>query len=326
MRKISGVILAATLCVIFVSGCSSKKQDENKAPSEIETTSATADMMVSGSLLENVTLNLPENISRESVSNTRAYFSADGEVTGGIEILNVAGQRDSAQSESEYADLAIAVTKLVRDGEYDCSVDTSSSIADVVADIKFRDGQTFAHYFFFGENVVYDVWTDYDVLDGQDMISILKTLHSDDIVNPQDSAPANEGVPILNLRTDLPEGILQMPSTTKRLLFYNVPLDEYVTGENVVGGIEQIDTSQNLDALGLTAVNLAQELYGEEFAYTSGEDGSGEEIVAVIFTDSGDTHLVHYIRNVGAECYDVWTDTSIIPKEDALAIAQSCQY
>ena len=197
LRKVTSFALATALCVMCISGCSSKALDETKNTTAVEvTTSSATDAMP-------ISINLPENITVEIVSETREYFKAGGDVIGGIEILDVAGQRDVQPDENEYADFAISVTKLVQTGEYDHSVDLSSGVADVVVDIKFRDGRTFEHYFLFGEKVVYDVWADSDVLDGQDMISILKTLHSDDIVNPQDTAPVNKDVPILNLRTDL---------------------------------------------------------------------------------------------------------------------------
>ena len=277
------------------------------------------------------------DVSRQAVSrwevgssapstDTRAYFRADGEVIGGIEILNVAGQRDAMLSEDEYEDLAFTVTKLVQDGEYDCSVDTMSGLADVNVGIKFQDGRTFAHYFFFGEKVVYDVWADSDVLDGQDMISILKTLHSNDIVNPQDTAPVNKDVPILNLRTDLPEGIQRMPATTTRLLFYNIPsLDEYVTGENVAGGIEYVADGTDMDTLESVVAALGQEYFGGQYEATA-QEFSNNNVIAKVTANSPEIEVISYVVQIGEEIYAVWADTAIIAEEDILGIAESCRY
>lgn len=328
LRKVTSFVLATALCVMCISGCSSKAADETKNTTAAEVTapSATETMPISSTLLEAVTLSLPEAIVREVVSENREYFKADGNVIGGIEILNVAGQRDVQPDEQEYADFAISVTKQVQDGEYDHSVNLSSGVADVVVDIKFRDDRTFMHYFFFGEEVVYDIWVDYDVLDGQDMISILKTLHSDDIVNPQDTAPVNKEVPILNLRTDLPEGIQRMPATTTRLLFYNIPsLDEYVTGENVAGGIEYVTDGTDMDTLGSVVAALGQEYFGGQYEATA-QEFSNNNVIAKVTANSPEIEVISYIVQVDDEVYAVWADTAIITEENILRIAESCSY
>ena len=180
--------------------------------------------------------------------------------------------------------------------------------------------------FFFGEKVVYDVWADRDVLDGQDMISILKTLHSDDIVNPQDNAPVNKDVPILNLRTDLPEGIQRMPATTTRLLFYNIPsLDEYVTGENVAGGIEYVADGTDMDTLESVVAALGQEYFGGQYEATA-QEFSNNNVIAKVTANSPEIEVISYVVQIGEEIYAVWADTAIIAEEDILGIAESCRY
>lgn len=328
LRKVTSFALVTALCVMCISGCSSKALDEteNTTAVEVTTSSATDTMPISSNLLENVTLSLPENITVEIVSETREYFKAGGDVIGGIEILDVAGQRDVQPDENEYADFAISVTKQVQDGEYDHSVNLSSGVADVVVDIKFLDSRTFEHYFFFGEKVVYDVWADSDVMDGQDMISILKTLHSDDIVNPQDTAPVNKDVPILNLRTDLPDGIQRMPATTTRLLFYNIPsLDEYVTGENVAGGIEYVADGTDMDTLESVIAALGQEYFGGQYE-AAAQEFSNNNVIAKVTANSSEVKVLSYIVQVDDEVYAVWADTAIITEENILKIAESCSY
>lgn len=322
LRRNLNIILAAVLCVVSISGCSSRKPTETIASSVEITTSVDE---VSANLLEDVTLTLPENIMREPVSDTRSYFRADGKIIGGIEILDIAGQRDILPFEDEYADLAISVTRQVQDGEYDRSVDKISDLADMAVDIKFRDGRTFNHFFFFGKKVVYDIWVDHDVLDGQDMISILKTLHSEDIINPQDSTPVNEDMPILNLRIDLPEGILRMPATTTQLLFYDVPLEEYRTGGNVVGGIEAVTNGTDLEALEFLIAALGQKYLGGEYE-TSAQMYSGINVISRITANSPEAELVSYVVQAGEEVYAIWANTAIIADEDILKIAESCHY
>ncbi len=285
-----------------------------------------AESTASKNLLENVTLELVNGILREDVSNTRAIFKMGEETIGGIEILDIAGQRDTLPYEDDYKNLAENVTKLVREGDFDCSVNKATGMSDVEVQIKFwDDGQCFVHYFFFGETVVYDIWADYDVLDGQDMIHILKTLHSPDIINPQDENPVNQDVPILNLRIDLPKGIQRMPTIKTRLLFYNVPTpEECVTGEKVVGGVEAVADGSDLTALEVTLADLGREYLGSKYEPAAQEFRSGA-VVKLTLTSPEDK-LVCYVVQVEQDAYAVWASTAAIGEEEILKIAESCCY
>ena len=285
-----------------------------------------AESTASKNLLENVTLELVNGILREDVSDTRAIFKMGEETIGGIEILDIAGQRDTLPYEDDYKNLAENVTKLVREGNFDCSVNKATGMSDVEVQLKFwDDGQCFVHYFFFGETVVYDIWADYDVLDGQDMIHVLKTLHSPDIINPQDENPVNQDVPILNLRIDLPKGIQRMPTTKTQLLFYNVPTpEECVTGEKVVGGVEAVADGSDLTALEVTLADLGREYLGSKYEPAAQEFRSGA-VVKLTLTSPEDK-LVCYVVQVEQDAYAVWASTAAIGEEEILKIAESCSY
>lgn len=307
--QITFVVLAMILSLL--PGCA---RQEIPVPS-----ASTADAIYtiqSFSLLESVELELPDTIARQSVSAARDLFYRDGEVVGGIELLDIADRMDTMDLQA-YADQALTVMKAVYDTEYDYMAEMDGSCQAVVS-VCARDGKAFYHYFFSGNQMGYDIWMDNSVLDSRDMRSCLKTLHSEDLYNPQDFITINQEVPLLNLRVSMPEGVLRQPTKTTRDLFYS--------GTALAGGIEQIDASSDLDILSLTVENVAKELYGREFDCTNKEFTSDGKIAAVFLTDSDDTHVIHYIVSVGAECYDVWADTSIITEENALAIAQSCQY
>lgn len=338
IQKLIRLTLAGTLCILLAAGCGNKTSVETEVPTAksttIESTTAestatesttAAPVEISGELLKNVSLSLPDEVTREDVSNTRAVFRHDGNIIGGIEILNIAGQRDTLPFSDDYRDLAEGVTKLVRDDHYDYTLDKATPLADLEVYIIFwGDHQCFAHYFFFGETVVYDIWADNEVLNGQDMISILKTLHSEDIINPQDTAPANEDV--LNLRIDLPDGIIRMPSTTTRLLFYNIPsLNEYVTGENVVGGVEVVTDATDFLTMEDQLVALGGRYIGGKFK-TEAQPYSDSNVLSRITATSTDVQLVAYVIQVEADTYAVWGTTSVIPEEALLEIAKSCKY
>lgn len=308
MKKLASVLLAIALMLTLVIPYSA------------------AESTASENLLENVTLELVNGILREDVSDTRAIFKMGEETIGGIEILDIAGQRDTLPYEDDYKNLAENVTKLVREGNFDCSVNKETGMCDVEVQLKFwDDGQCFAHYFFFGETAVYDIWADYDVLDGQDMIHVLKTLHSPDIINPQDENPVNQDVPILNLRIDLPKGIQRMPTTKTRLLFYNVPTpEECVTGENVVGGVEAVADESDLTALEVTLADLGREYLGSKYEPAAQEFRSGA--VAKLTLTSPEDKLVCYVVQVEQDAYAVWASTAAISEEEILRIAESCCY
>lgn len=308
MKKLASVLLAIALMLTLAIPYSA------------------AESTASENLLENVTLELVNGILREDVSDTRAIFKMGEETIGGIEILDIAGQRDTLPYEDDYINLAENVTKLVRGGNFDCSVNKATGMSDVEVQLKFwDDGQCFVHYFFFGETAVYDIWADYDVLDGQDMIHILKTLHSPDIINPQDENPVNQDVPILNLRIDLPKGIQRMPTTKTRLLFYNVPTpEECVTGEKVVGGVEAVADGSDLTALEVTLADLGREYLGSKYEPAAQEFRSGA--VVKLTLNGSEDKLVCYVVQVEQDAYAVWASTAAIGEEEILKIAESCSY
>lgn len=316
--KFLRLIFVAALCTFIITGGSNNVAEATEG-FNVESTA-------SENLLENVTLELVNGILREDVSNTRAIFLMDEETIGGIEILDIAGQRETLPYEDDYINLAKNVTALVREGDFDCSVNKATGMSDVEVQLKFwDDGQCFVHYFFFGETVVYDIWADYDVLDGQDMIHVLKALHSPDIINPQDENPVNQDVPILNLRIDLPKGIQRMPTTKTRLLFYNVPTpEECVTGEKVVGGVEAVADGSDLTALEVTLADLGREYLGSEYEPAAQEFRSGA--VAKLTLTSPEDKLVCYVVQVEQDAYAVWASTAAIGEDDILKIAESCSY
>lgn len=306
------VVLAMTMSLLV--GCARQEMTITTYPT-VESAISTEENGESP-LLERLVIELPDFIIRQHVSNMREHFYKDGELIGGIELLDIASQMDTMDNQG-YADQALNVMKSVFATEFDY-MSESDAYCRAVVSVSSRDGREFYHYFFDGAQMGYDIWMDNAILDSRDMRSCLKTLHSEDLYNPQDQIAVNDAVPLLNLRVKVPDNITRNPKMTTRELFY--------CGEVLAGGIEQITSQTDLETLGQVTVNLAQELYDGEFSFAGNENESGTNIIAVIRTDSDTTQMVHYITYVGTECYDVWADTSIISEEEALGIAQSCQY
>lgn len=325
MKKLHNLFSILLIATLILSGCKNGAnntiQNTVTVPMDASIPAESPDATLAGQedttspLLVNLELQLPDAIERKLISSTREYFYKDGEIIGGIELLDIAGQMDSMDLDA-YAELALSVTKTAYDRDYDYMAESSSDCHAMVSLIS-HDGKEFYHYFFKGTEMGYDLWIDNNVLDARDIRSYLKTLHSDDIYNPQDHMTTNAEVPLLNLRVTLPDGITYQPVRTTRSLFYS--------GETVVGGVEQIDVSTDLDELGTAATTLMQELYGGDFDYIS-MDLESENIIASIATQQGDSRFVHYIITVGTECYDVWADPMLIMEEDLLEITYSCKY
>lgn len=283
MKKLQTLFSILLIASLILSGCKNGAnntiQNTVPAPMDASIPAESPDATLAGQedttspLLVNLELQLPDAIERKLISSTREYFYKDGEIVGGIELLDIASQMDSMDLDT-YAELALSVTKTAYDRDYDYMAESSSDCHAMVSLIS-HDGKEFYHYFFKGTEIGYDLWIDNNVLDARDMRSYLKTLHSDDIYNPQDHMTTNAEVPMLNLRVTLPDGITYQPVRTTRSLFYS--------GETVVGGVEQIDVSADLDALGTAATTLMQELYGGDFDYIS-MDLESENIIASIST------------------------------------------
>lgn len=309
-EKFMCILLAIVISFSLLCSC-----DVKQLPPDISTNSNTR-------LIDCLTLSLPIDITRKHSSPLCDYFFKNDQIVGGIEIIEKPGQRDSTPNEMEYVEIAADVTRSVQNGEYDYSVAIGGA-ANLIVDIAFPDNQTFMHYFFFGETVIYDIWVDFNVLNTQEMNSILKTLRSEDIINPQDNISVNAEVPILDLRMALPSGIIQMPSTTSQLLFYSSPSSEqYVTGENIVGGIIALKDAVDLGAIEVAVTDSALEYLGNKYKTTS-ENYKGTKVFAKITANSEENNLVAFVAQVDNQPYAVWAITSIVPEIEILKIAES---
>lgn len=316
--KLQILLVVSGMAVSLLCGCArteaaAPSSSAEEGSSTVQTTGSAVES-TGESLLEGVEITLPDSITRQPVSDTREHFCLDGEVVGGIELLDIAGQMDT-MSMGDYAQQALTVTKAVYDTEYDYMAE-GDSFCKAVVSMSSREGREFYHYFFQGEEMGYDVWIDNSVMDTLEMKSCLKTLRAGDLELPQEDMTKNE-TPLLTLRMTLPDGITKQPKRTTRTLLYS--------GQTLAGGIEQITGATDAEALNTLALSVAQELYGGEFTHTPREETDGNAL-AVVDTEKEGVHLVHYVIQVGEETYDVWTDTSLISEEEALEIAQSCQY
>ena len=318
--KFKMTIISALCAMLLLAGCAASDTGNNAvASTENIQEAAVVTMPVNNPqvFLENLKLHLPETIVREHVTDVRDYFYKDGVVVGGIEVLDIVDQMDNMDMET-YAETALNVIKTVYDTEYDYMADGGDGVCLAEVSMSSRDGKEFYHYFFKGIDKGYDIWMDYSVMDDRDMASCLQTLRSDDLGTPYENFKRNEEAPILDLRMTMPEGITSKPTRTNRVLFYR--------GDVLVGGVEQVKASADVDILGQTAMNLVAELYGAEFDYSAADRDPATGVSAAFYTKGGDKTMVHYFFNRESEYYDLWADVSEISEENVLAIVASCKY
>lgn len=324
MKKVR-IFLAILAAAAVLAGCgsgaaaSTQPSTEAAAQAQEVTTQATE----AASPLDDIELDLLEGVTRQRGSETADYFYKDGEIVGGIAALD-----PSAADLEDYCAQAVAVTQAVYDTDYD-SMAGSSTICQAEVSLANQEKREFNHYFFTGTDWTYDVWMDAAVVGSRDMTTLLQSLQGGGLVNPQDTAPAaEEEPPILRLRAEVPEGITWMPSNFTRALLYS--------GENadtLVGGVEKIEKSEDLDTLGIAALNLAEEFYAGSFGYLAADWSDNPAILATITTNGGQgtdegegVFLFHTVVQVEEDCYDVWVDTAALTEEQCTEIALSCRY
>lgn len=297
--------------LVLLAGC--VEHDSSNIPTAPST--AVEQTAVSTSL-DGITLELPDYIARERVSETVEYFYLNGNIVGGIAVLDDADDMDTMEFQ-DYVDCALDITKKVYDTDYDYMA-ANEEFCHTIVSVNSQDGKEFYHYFYKGENAGYDVWIDNSVLNTRDMRSYLKSLHSEDLYNPQDQMSESDELPLMNLRYTLPDGITRQPTMTTRDLFYQ--------GDVSVGGVEQIVDLGDTEHFESVIADLMHEIYNAEFTTSRVDEAEEANPVFCCQATSSNVRTTHYIVAVGNEYYDVWANDAFIQPDEVLAIAESCQY
>lgn len=126
IMKFQIMFFVLAMIISLLPGCARQEIPVPPAP-----TADTIYTIQSFSLLESVELTLPDTIVRQSVSATRDFFYKDGEIVGGIELLDIADHMNTMDLQA-YADQALNVTKAVYDAEYDYMAGSDESCQAVV--------------------------------------------------------------------------------------------------------------------------------------------------------------------------------------------------
>ena len=175
--------LIQCLCVLqiilLLVGCS--KQDKITGIS----VNATTPIEVDAEALNDVSLTLPEGMTRETVSAIQHDFIQNEKQVGGIVIVDISNEL----LDSPRGDNPLKITGIL--GEQLMSQENPNEIEFICAggnkfayiEIFTGSGEQihYCHYLFRGETYNYDVWFNYGLVDEETIAEIIATVSADDI-------------------------------------------------------------------------------------------------------------------------------------------------
>ena len=174
--------LIQCLCVLqiilLLMGCS--KQDKITGIS----INATTPIEVDAEVLNDVSLTLPERMTREAVSAIQHDFTQDGNQVGGIVIVDISNEL----LDSPRGDNLLKITSML--GEQLMPYEDPDDIEFMCAggnDFAYLEIYTggeqirYCHYLFRGETNKYDVWFNYGLVSEETITEIIATVSADDI-------------------------------------------------------------------------------------------------------------------------------------------------
>lgn len=180
MRKHSFFLclLFTAAFLIMLPGCRKEKPAQTVVR-------AAANVDASPDALSNVSVTLPEGMTRETVSNIQHDFILDGRQVGGIVIVDVSNEL----LDSPRGDNLLKITGIL--GEQLMSQENPDEIEFICAggnksayiEIFTGSGEQirYCHYLFRGEANNYDVWFNYGLVDEETIAEIIATVSADDI-------------------------------------------------------------------------------------------------------------------------------------------------
>lgn len=170
-------LLLTTLFLIVLSGCGK----ENTTGAVVH---ATVSVDVSPEALSNVSVSLPEGMTRETVSDIQHDFIQDGNQVGGIVIVDISNEMlDSPRGDNLLKITSTLGEQLMPqedpdDIEFMCAGGNDFAYLEI-----YTGGEQirYCHYLFRGETNNYDVWFNYGLVSEENIAEIIATVSADDI-------------------------------------------------------------------------------------------------------------------------------------------------
>lgn len=172
------------VCVIYISllflvGCGKK---DSTGP----VVKATGSIEVAAEILNNVSVTLPEGITRENVSNIQHDFIQNGKQVGGIVILDIPNEMLDSPYDSLFQIPGLLGQQLMPDKDLDDIAFIGAGGNDY-AYMEISTGNvngtdiSYVHNVLRGKENNYDVWFDYKAVKQETINAILASISSDDI-------------------------------------------------------------------------------------------------------------------------------------------------
>lgn len=332
-HRMAAKILVLCTIAILLAGCNQAPNvpsDENTVPITI-TDAANNENTSFVSPLDALELTLPDGIVYQRDSMEQASFVKNSSIVGGVFLLEC-DEAVFGEIRECFGSLKGLVLQKMSDvgiSEMDWEMSSSSAFAFQEYSFGTADSEYIA-YAVRGNATCYIVWFDCGQVETDVEISIMQSLHSEDITDElniisteavMDAIAASMANKEYYLEVTLPDGFTQSTSNNEGALFYSA--------DQLVGGYKVVHYEQGI----LPAAQENAELILERLRdYVSDQvdlsDFSAEitsdRLITVIFKNE-ETEYTHFILSYGqvGTQYDLWLETTSLKQEVVDAIVNN---
>ena len=178
------VLLFSAMMILF--GCSKEEPVTNIV-------NAVTPIEAGSEILNNISVSLPDNMTRETISNIQHDFFQDGKQIGGIVLVYIPSDLLDSPMEGLFEIVELLRNQLMPDvpAEEAQIISWGGNQNAYMELVTGPDEMAYFHFLFRGANNVYDVWFDWELMDqNSDMIyEIVNSVTGDDILSENNQNP-----------------------------------------------------------------------------------------------------------------------------------------
>ena len=178
------VLLFSVMMILF--GCSKEEPVTNIV-------NAVTPIEADSEILNNISVSLPDNMTRETVSNIQHDFIQDGKQIGGIVLVDISSDLLNSPREGLFEIVELLRNQLMPDipAEEAQIMSWGGNQNAYMELVTGPDEMAYFHFLFRGTNNVYDVWFDWELMaQNSDMIyEIVNSVTGKDILPENNQNP-----------------------------------------------------------------------------------------------------------------------------------------
>ena len=178
------VLLFSVMMILF--GCSKEEPVTNIV-------NAVTPIEADSEILNNISVSLPDNMTRETVSNIQHDFIQDGKQIGGIVLVDISSDLLNSPREGLFEIVELLRNQLMPDvpAEEAQIISWGGNQNAYMELVTGPDEMAYFHFLFRGVNNVYDVWFGWELMDqNSDMIyEIVNSVTGKDILPENNQNP-----------------------------------------------------------------------------------------------------------------------------------------